>query len=150
MSGSINKVILVGCVGRDPELRYTQQGKAVCSFSIATDGPKRANGENGETEWHRIVLWEKLAEIAGKYLTKGRQVYLEGRLRTRQWEKDGVKHSTTEIVGTTLQLLGNRGQEQARTELPAPPPEGNGWNGPSSTVDNFPGPSSLMDEDIPF
>jgi single-strand DNA-binding protein len=108
---SVNKVILVGNLGRDPEIRYTQQGTAVANFSLATTNRfKSRSGEMEErTEWHRIVAWDKLAEICGQYLAKGRQVYIEGRLQTREWEdKDGNKRSTTEVVAQTMQMLGRR------------------------------------------
>ncbi|HXZ85895.1 MAG TPA: single-stranded DNA-binding protein [Myxococcota bacterium] len=108
---SVNKVILVGNLGRDPEIRYTQQGTAVANFSLATTNRfKNRSGEMEErTEWHRIVAWDKLAEICGQYLAKGRQVYIEGRLQTRDWEdKDGNKRSTTEVVAQTMQMLGRR------------------------------------------
>lgn len=99
----LNKVMIIGRLGRDPEVRYTQGGKAVANFSVATDHGSR---DNKKTEWHRIVVWDKLAELCGQYLTKGRQVYVEGRLQTRDWEKDGVKRSSTEIVAHTVTFLG--------------------------------------------
>jgi len=108
---SVNKVILVGRLGRDPELRYTQGGQAVANFSLATNESwTNRDGERQErTEWHRIVVWGKLAEFCGEYLSKGRQVYVEGRLQTREWEdKEGSKRRTTEINGQTIQLLGPR------------------------------------------
>jgi single-strand DNA-binding protein len=108
---SVNKVILVGNLGRDPEIRYTQQGTAVANFSLATTNRFRnRSGEMEErTEWHRVVAWDKLAEICGQYLAKGRQVYIEGRLQTREWEdKEGNKRSTTEVVAQTMQMLGRR------------------------------------------
>jgi len=137
---SVNKVILVGNLGRDPEIRYTQQGTAVANFSLATTNRfKSRSGEMEErTEWHRIVAWDKLAEICGQYLAKGRQVYIEGRLQTREWEdKDGNKRSTTEVVAQTMQMLGRR-EGQA------------GASGPSGS-----GPASepmgdAPDDEIPF
>jgi single-strand DNA-binding protein len=110
---SVNKVILVGNVGRDPELRYTQGGQPVASFSIATN--ERFKDKDGNwkdrTEWHRIVAWGRLAEICGEYLRKGRQVYVEGRIQTRDWEdKEGQKRQTTEIVILGMQMLGSRGE----------------------------------------
>jgi single-strand DNA-binding protein len=109
---SVNKVILVGNVGRDPELRYTQGGQPVASFSIATN--ERFKDKSGEwkdrTEWHRIVAWARLAEICGEYLKKGSPVYVEGRIQTRDWEdKEGNKRQTTEIVALSMQMLGRRG-----------------------------------------
>ena len=100
--GSVNKVILVGNVGQDPELKYTPSGAAVTNFSVATNEVWKDNDGNQQerTEWHRIVLWRKLAEVAGEWLKKGKKVYIEGKLQTRSWEdKDGVKRYTTEIDG---------------------------------------------------
>ena len=105
----VNKVILIGNLGRDPELRYTQNGQAVVNFSLATS--ETWTDKNGErvdkTEWHRIVAWAKTAELCAQYLSKGRTVYIEGRLQTREWEdKEGGKRQTTEINATTVQFLG--------------------------------------------
>lgn len=109
MSG-VNKVILVGRLGKDPEVRNTSSGKAVCSISLATSNKyKNSSGEQQEkTEWHKIVVWGKLAEICGEYLTKGSQIYIEGSLQTRGWDKDGETRYTTEVVGTTMQMLDSR------------------------------------------
>ncbi len=106
---SFNKVIVVGNLGRDPELRYTPQGTAVCDFSIATNEKKRdkAGEMQNVTTWFRVTLWNKLAENASKYLTKGSPVYIEGRLRIEEWtDKDGKNRSTLEINGTDMQFLG--------------------------------------------
>ncbi len=108
---SVNKVILVGNLGRDPEVRYMPNGEAVCNFSIATtDTWKDKNGQRQErTEWHNIVMYRKLAEIAGEYLKKGRPVYVEGRLQTRKWQtKEGQDRYTTEIIADQMQMLGGR------------------------------------------
>ncbi len=107
---SVNKVIIVGNLGRDPETRYMPDGGAITNISVATtDKWKDKNGEMQEkTEWHRIAFFGKLAEIAGEYLKKGSQVYVEGRLQTREWEKDGVKRYTTEIIANQMQMLGSR------------------------------------------
>lgn len=107
MSSSLNKAMLIGNLGKDPELKYTPSGKAVCSFSIATsESWKDQEGNKQEkTEWHNIVSWGKLAEICGEYLKKGKKVYIEGKLQTRTWEKDGVKHYSTEIVADQLVML---------------------------------------------
>jgi single-strand DNA-binding protein len=110
---SVNKVILVGNVGRDPELRYTQSGQPVASFSVATNERFKDRDGNWKdrTEWHRIVAWARLAEICGEYLRKGSQVYIEGRIQTRDWEdKEGNKRQTTEIVALSMQMLGRRGE----------------------------------------
>jgi single-strand DNA-binding protein len=109
---SINKVILVGNLGRDPETRYMPNGDAICNVSLATT-LKWKGKDSGEmveeTEWHRLVFKGRLAEIAGEYLKKGRQIYVEGRLKTRKWQdKEGVEKFTTEIVATELQMLGTR------------------------------------------
>lgn len=106
---SVNKVILVGNLGRDPEVRYMPNGEAVANFSIATtDSWKDKSGVKQEkTEWHNIVMYRRLAEIAGEYLKKGRPVYVEGRLQTRKWEKDGVTRYSTEIIADQMQMLGS-------------------------------------------
>ena len=106
---SVNKVILVGRLGADPEMRYTSDGTAVASFRIATT--KKWTNQNGEkeerTEWHRIVAWRRLGEICGEYLSKGRQIYIEGELQTRSWEdKDGIRRWVTEVVASNMQMLG--------------------------------------------
>jgi single-strand DNA-binding protein len=109
---SINKVIIIGNLGRDPEVRYTPSGAAVCNVSVATTRnwkDKNSGDKVEETEWHRVVFYDRLAEIAGEYLKKGRPVYVEGRLKTRKWQdKDGKDTYTTEIVAENMQLLGGR------------------------------------------
>lgn len=109
---SVNKVTLIGNLGRDPEVRYTPNGAAVCNVSIATTRnwkDKNSGDKVEETEWHRVVFYDRLAEIAGEYLKKGRSVYVEGRLKTRKWQdKDGKDNYTTEIVAEQMQLLGGR------------------------------------------
>ncbi len=112
---SVNKVILVGNVGKDPEVRHLDSGVAVANFPLATS--ESYNAKNGErvttTEWHNIVLWRGLAEVAEKYVTKGRQLYIEGRIRTRSWDdKDGNKRYTTEIYGDQMQMLGTKADNQ--------------------------------------
>ena len=122
----VNKAILIGRLGADPEMRYTADGTAVCKFSLATsrkfttkDGQKQE-----KTEWHRIVVWRKLAEICGQYLSKGKQVIIEGRIEYGSYEKDGVKHYTTEIVAENMEMLsGGRGQDR-EPEPPFGRPEG--------------------------
>lgn len=124
---SINKVILIGNLGRDPEVRYTPSGTAVANFSIATtenwtnkDGEKESH-----TEWHRIVAWGRLGEICGEYLSSGKQVYIEGRIRTNEWEdQEGNKRQNKEIVALTMQMLGSRAQaEPSSDESPSPEPD---------------------------
>ena len=122
----INKVILIGRLGRDPEVRYTPDGTAVANFSIATstEWTDKGSGDKKEkTEWHRIVAWRRLGEICGEYLAKGRQVYVEGRLQTRDWEdRDGNKRYTTEVVATEVQFLGSRESAGPRESYGGPPP----------------------------
>ena len=109
---SVNKVTIIGNLGRDPEVRYTPGGSAVCNISLATtrNWKSKETGEKvEETEWHRVVFYDRLAEIAGEYLRKGRPVYIEGRLKTRKWQdKDGRDNYTTEIIAEQMQLLGGR------------------------------------------
>ena len=106
---SVNKAILIGHLGRDPEIKYTPGGTAVANFSIPTN-EKWTDKESGEkkerTEWHKIVAWGRLGEICGEYLKKGKQVYIEGRIQTRSWEKDGVKKYITEIIAHNMTMLG--------------------------------------------
>lgn len=117
MSG-VNKVILVGYVGQDPQIKFLDGGNSVANFSIATSEKwKDKSGEAKErTEWHRIVAWGKLAEIVGKYVSKGKQVFIEGKLQTREWEKDGVKRYSTEVVAQNLTLLGKKSDGGSETQ----------------------------------
>lgn len=109
---SVNKVIIVGNLGRDPEVRYSADGAAICNVSVATTSQwkdKASGDRREETEWHRVVFYGRLAEIAGEYLKKGRSIYLEGRLKTRKWtDKDNIERFTTEIVADQMQMLGGR------------------------------------------
>ena len=109
---SVNKVIIIGNLGRDPEVRYFQDGSAVCNLAIATsrNWKNKDSGERQEeTEWHRVVLRERMAEVAAEYLKKGRSVYIEGRLKTRKWtDKDGVEKFTTEVIAERMEMLGSR------------------------------------------
>ncbi len=131
MARGVNKVILVGTCGQDPETRYMPNGNAVTNLSLATSEQwtdKQSGQKVEKTEWHRVALFGKVAEIAGEYLRKGSQVYIEGKLQTREWEKDGVKRYTTEIIVDmqgTMQLLGGRpdnggGDSAPRQQRPAP------------------------------
>jgi single-strand DNA-binding protein len=164
---SVNKVIVLGNLGKDPEVRYTPNGSAVCNLRIATtrNWKNKESGEKmEETEWHSVVLYDRQAEIAGEYLKKGRPVYIEGRLKTRKWQdKDGIDRYTTEIVSDSMQLLGGRdsmgggeedggnsGYQQERSapqQRPAPA---------SRPAPSAPAPSRAstgfdnMDDDIPF
>lgn len=154
MARGINKVILVGNLGRDPETRYMPSGGAVTNVSIATSkGWKdRDSGEQKErTEWHRIVFFNRLAEIAGEYLKRGSKVYIEGELRTRDWEKDGQKHYTTEVVASEMQMLDSRGEMGGGGSSSGGSGGSQGGGGSSSAGDDFgPPPSDDFDDDIPF
>lgn len=174
---SINKVIIIGNLGRDPEVRYTPSGAAVCNVSVATTRnwkDKNSGDKVEETEWHRVVFYDRLAEIAGEYLKKGRSVYVEGRLKTRKWQdKDGKDTYTTEIVAENMQLLGGRegggggggggyggGRDSGGDEgfsrepaensrpaaRPAPAPASRPAPAPSKSSTGF----DDMDDDIPF
>jgi single-strand DNA-binding protein len=141
--GSVNKVILIGNLGKDPEVRYAQSGKAVTTFTLATN--ESWNNKDGQreerTEWHRVVVFGKLAEICGQYLQKGKQVYIEGRLQTRSWEdREGNKRYTTEVVASNMVMLSKAGS--GPSDSMAPPIDSNAYE--SS------GPSGTPDDDIPF
>jgi single-strand DNA-binding protein len=138
----INKVIIVGRLGNDPEVRYTPSGAAVANFSVATseEWKDKNTGEKKErTEWHRIVAWNKLGELCGEYLSKGRQVYVEGRLQTRSYDdKEGVKRYTTEIVASDVQFLGGRESAGGRSGEGAPPRDIPGGSSPGPEDDDIP------------
>lgn len=163
---SVNKVIIIGNLGRDPEVRYAPSGSAICNVAIATsrNWKDKTSGERQEeTEWHRVVFYDRLAEIAGEYLKKGKSVYIEGRLKTRKWtDKDGVEKYTTEVIAQEMTMLGGReggagggggddGGYEPRAEAPrraAPPPR-------APAPAPRPAPKSStgfddMDDDIPF
>ncbi|MDB1112418.1 single-stranded DNA-binding protein [Pseudomonas extremaustralis] len=122
MARGVNKVILVGTCGQDPEVRFLPNGNAVTNLSLATSEQwtdKQTGQKVEKTEWHRVVMFGKVAEIAGEYVRKGSQVYIEGKLQTREWEKDGIKRYTTEIVVDmqgTMQLLGGRPQGDQQSQ----------------------------------
>jgi single-strand DNA-binding protein len=146
MAASVNKVILIGNLGRDPELRYTQSGQAVANFTLATTETwnKREGGREERTEWHRIVAWGRTAELCAQYLSKGRTVYVEGRLQTREWEnREGQKQRTTEVVALSVQFLGGpRGSGSG-----AAPASGGGFDsGPADSGSDDAPPG----DDIPF
>jgi single-strand DNA-binding protein len=164
---SVNKVILIGNLGRDPEVRYAPSGSAICNVAIATsrNWKDKTTGERQEeTEWHRVVFYDRLAEIAGEYLKKGKSVYVEGRLKTRKWtDKDGVEKYTTEIIAQEMTMLGGReggapgaaGDEGGYSEAPArrAPPQ----RAPAAAPRAAPAPAPKastgfddMDDDIPF
>lgn len=148
---SVNKVIIVGNLGRDPETRYVASGSAITNIAVATteQWKDKQSGEKKEsTEWHRISFFNKLAEIAGQYLKKGSQVYIEGRLQTRKWtDKDGVERYTTEIIADTMQMLGSR--QGSGNSSPADDDQGSTHaprQAPARPAPNF----SDMDDEIPF
>src|SRR3954452_11405604 len=158
---SVNKVIVIGNLGRDPEIRYTPNGNAVCNVSVATTRTWKAkdSGDKVEaTEWHRVVFYDRLAEIAGEYLKKGRSVYVEGRLKTRKWQdKDGAEKYTTEIIAEEMKMLGgregmgggadDRGQPSGYGNRPHPASR------PAAVAKAAPKSSTgfdSMDDDIPF
>ena len=159
---SVNKVILVGNLGKEPEIKHTQQGKPVATFSLATN--ERYKDKDGQwqdrTEWHNIVLWERLAEVAGEYLKKGGKVYIEGRIRTESWDdkQTGQKKYITKIIGSDLVLLSGRGEGGAGGEYSGSSrgtstasAGGNGFDQTTPEAEHAPvGSSPITDEDIPF
>lgn len=157
MARGVNKVILIGNLGADPEVRYTPNGTAVVQINIATTERVPVGDGNWEdrTEWHRVVAFGKTAENCGNYLSKGRQVYIEGRLQTRQWEDaQGVKRYTTEVVAREVQFLGSAGDQpqQARSSQNEMKTSraGSSSSGHSATEDLPPPPANAPEEDIPF
>ena len=140
----INKVILIGNLGADPEMRFTQNGAPVASFTVATT--EKWKGQDGQmkeqTEWHRVIAWQRLAEICGEYLSKGSRVYIEGKLQTRSWEKDGQKHYTTEIVAREMKMLSPRTSGGGGGEFSG---SGTGYGSGESFQEPPP-----MGEDVPF
>lgn len=144
----LNKVILIGRLGRDPEVRYMPNGEAVCNFSVATsESWKDSNGQKQErSEWHNVTMYRKLAEIAGKYLTKGSQVYLEGKIQSRKYQgKDGIERTAYDIIANEMKMLGggnDSGQQNAQHTPPAPPSR-QAPAAPAQPVDD-------IDDDVPF
>ena len=145
---SLNKAILIGRLGRDPEVRYMPNGEAVCNFSIATSETwKDQHGQKQErTEWHNITLYRRMAEVAGQYLKKGSQVYIEGRIQSRKYtDKNGIERTAYEIIGSEMKMLGggnDSGQQNAQHTPPAPPSR-QAPAAPAQPVDD-------IDDDIPF
>jgi single-strand DNA-binding protein len=140
---SVNKVILVGNLGRDPEISYTPSGMAITKFSVATSDERKdkTTGERKErTEWHRITAFGKLAEICGQYLTKGKQVYIEGRIQTSSYEKDGVTRYSVDIIASDMKMLGSRGPGEASART------GAGF----AAADMDGAPPEPREDDIPF
>lgn len=172
MARGVNKVILIGNVGSDPEIRYMPQGGCVAQLSLATSEAwtdKATNERKEQTEWHRVVIYNRLAEITGEYVRKGSKLYIEGKLRTRKWQdKDGIERYTTEIVAASMQLLDSAPQNAAQQQpaqqatmaqqqprqtgyqqpprQPAPP----GYQGQMGNNPNMPPPPPDFDDDIPF
>ena len=140
----LNKVFLIGRLGRDPEVRYMPNGEAVCNFSVATsEKDTDKNGQRQEaTEWHNVTMYRKLAEIAGKYLTKGSQVYLEGKIQSRKYQgKDGIERTAYDIIVNEMKMLGGgNSEQQAQAETPTPPSR---QATPATPVED-------VDDDIPF
>lgn len=159
MASGVNKVILIGHLGADPDMRYTPSGAGVCELRVATsESWKDKNGQRQErTEWHRVVVWGKTAEICAKYLTKGRQVYVEGRIQTRTYDdKEGVKRYMTEVIANDVQFLSGGGERGAgaggggarRGADDGPPPPGDDFGGGGGGGTGFGGGGP--DDDIPF
>ena len=149
----VNNVILLGRLGQDPEVRYTPDGKAVATLSLATsESYKDKNGERQErTEWHRIILWERKAEVAQEYLRKGDQTYIEGSIRTRKWtDKNGEDRYSTEIIGSKLQLLGSKKDESRGGSAGAGHPAQGVNHSGYSAASAGPAPTPEDDYDIPF
>lgn len=149
----INKVILVGHLGKDPEVRQIAPNQTVCQFRIATseNWVDKSGQKQERTEWHSIVVWGKMADICGKYLAKGRQVYVEGRLQTRSWEdQQGQKRYTTEIVASTVQFLGGMGAERSAGGASAGASFGGGGGASYGPTDFGPEPSFDTNDEIPF
>jgi len=144
----VNKVTLIGRLGQDPDVKYMADGTAVATFSVATsqEWKDKTSGEKKEAvEWTKVVAWRKLAEICGEYLKKGRQVYIDGRMATRTWEKDGQKHYITEVIAREVQFLGSAGNGQDRNRDPNDYPEASGGQAAPPT-----GGSDAGQDDIPF
>ena len=147
---SFNKIIIVGNLGRDPELRYTPQGTAVCSFSVATSEKRRDKGGDMQdvTTWFRVTLWGKQAETASKYLTKGKPVYLEGRLRIEEWtDRDGNNRQSLEVNATDMQFIGTGGRSD---DYAADSSHDNDFDSRSSAAASDMNQSAPNDDDIPF
>jgi single-strand DNA-binding protein len=158
MAGSVNKVILIGRLGKDPELKYTPSGAPVTKFTLATDEnfKDRATGEQQRrTEWHNIVAWNKLAEICGEYLTKGKQVYIEGAIHSHQWQdQSGNKRTTYEIWANQMTMLGSKADSERASSAPmehaAPERQFSTPPQPSAEPVAPPPEPEITDEDIPF
>jgi single-strand DNA-binding protein len=145
---SLNKVMLIGNLGRDPEIRYTPDGSPVANFSIATTDywTDKSGTRQERTEWHNIVAWTRLADLSKRFLAKGKQVYVEGRLRTREWtDRDGNKRRTTEIIASQMVLLGSRGETAEQVPAAAPQPAA-GYSEAEPAIEE----GGITDADLPF
>ena len=152
---NLNKVLLIGRLGQDPEIRYTQSGSAVANVTIATNDywTDKQGGKQERTEWHSLVLWGKLADLAQSYLKKGSQVYVEGRLQTRDWEdQQGQKHYKTEVVVTTMQFLDSKMSDSSNTEYSATPSAQHSDSMPVAPAEASEAPQGddYIKDDIPF
>src|SRR5690606_16263067 len=152
---SVNKVILLGRLGQDPELKYTPSGSAVCNFSLATTESwnDKASGQKQErTEWHRVIVWGKLGELCNQYLSKGRQAFVEGRIQTRSWDdKDGQKRYSTEILASTVQFIGGAQDSSSSRNYNQNDNNFNQSNNNNSQEDyNISTDASFASDDIPF
>jgi single-strand DNA-binding protein len=150
---SFNKVILVGNLGKDPELRYTPDGTPVCSFNMATN-ERRRNRDTGEIEdvatWFRVTLWKRQAEVASQYLTRGKPIYIEGRLRVEEYvDRDGKNRHSLEVTATDMQFIGSNGNAGGNTRAAAAGANAN-QSQPAAAAGSEPGPSDLIDDDVPF
>jgi single-strand DNA-binding protein len=153
MSGSVNKVILIGRLGKDPEVKYTPSGAPVAKFSLATDEvfKDRSGEQQKRTEWHNIVAWNKLAEICGEYLTKGKLVYIEGSIRSRQWEDQaGNKRTGYDIVARTMQMLGSKADSDRAAAAAAAVPSAERPPVEKPPASEPPAEPEITDEDVPF
>ena len=163
MAGTVNRVILVGRLGKDPEVKYTSSGTAVARFSLATDEEfkDRSGEQQRQTEWHNIVAWNKLAEICGQYLTKGKLVYIEGTIRSRQWEDQaGNKRTSYDIVAFRMQMLGSKAESERAAAAASGPssmaerasasPAAEHPQAEKTTTPEPPPESEITDEDVPF
>ena len=157
---SLNKVLLIGRLGKDPEIRYTQSGQSVATFSLATSDnwTDQTGNKQDRTEWHNIVAWSKLADLSQRFLAKGRQVYIEGRIQSREWtDQSGGKRRTTEIIASNIVFLGSRTQDGGGS-YDAPPPYGTSQQPPASSSSTYgrpyepeqPYPSSPAEAEQPF
>jgi len=143
-SGSVNKVILVGRLGKDPDVRYTSEGTPVADFSLATDETftDRAGDKQTHTQWHRVVAWKRLAEICGEHLQKGRQVYIEGSLRSRKWQdREGGERTSFEVVANRMVMLGAKAEKASAS---------NGADGSGHAAEKSTAETEIRDEEIPF